>query len=296
MKAFFVRAAVAMLIVTMACAVASGALASEPIKALIVDGQNNHNWKETTPVLEQLLEETGKFTVDVATSPAKGEDMSGFQPDFDAYDVVVLNYTGDAWPQATQDAFEQYVSQGGGVVVFHAANNAFPDWKAYNEMIAIGGWGGRNEKSGPYLYWEDGEAVRDESPGRGGSHGPQHEFQIVVRDADHPITKGLPPVFMHSADELYCKLRGPAKNVAILATAYSPEDQRGSGRHEPMLMDIRFGEGRIFHICHGHAGKQCRSVAFIVPFVRGTEWAATGEVTIPVPEDMPGPDEAVMRE
>ena len=99
----------------------------------------------------------------------------------------------------------------------HAADNAFGRWKEYNEMIAIGGWGGRNEKSGPYLVWRDGKVVRDPKPGKGGGHGPQHEFQITVRVPNHPITKGLPPVFMHNADELYSFLRGPAKNVTVLA-------------------------------------------------------------------------------
>ena len=269
--------------------------AAPPMKALIVDGQNNHPWQETTPILKQLLEETGLFTVDVATSPPKKADMSGFKPNFAAYDVVVSNYTGDEWPQGTKQALTDYVSGGGGLVIYHAANNAFPNWKEYNEMIAIGGWGGRNEKSGPYLRWRDGKAVRDDSPGRGGGHGPRHDFPIVIRDTEHPITKGLPPAFMHYEDELYHGLRGPAKNVQILATAFSDPAKRGTGEHEPMLMTITFGRGRVFHIAYGHAGPQCRSVAFIVPFQRGTEWAATGRVTQKIPKDMPGTDAPVLR-
>src|SRR5215467_9725282 len=84
-----------------------------PKKALIIDGQNNHAWQDTTPVLKSLLEQTKLFTVDVATSPAKGADMSGFKPDFAAYDVVVLNYNGDPWAAATKEVFEKYVSGGG---------------------------------------------------------------------------------------------------------------------------------------------------------------------------------------
>jgi type 1 glutamine amidotransferase len=277
-------------------AMAAAALAQGPIKTLIVDGQNNHRWEETTPILEQLMEKTGMFSVDVATSPPKGQDMSGFKPDFAAYGLVVLNYTGDSWPEETQKAFEQYVSGGGGVVVYHAANNAFRDWKAYNEMIAIGGWGGRNETDGPYLRWRDGKVIRDPSPGKGGGHGPQHAFQIVVREPDHPITKGLPEAFMHSPDELYSWLRGPAKNVTVLATAYSDPEQKGSGEHEPMLMTIQYGEGRIFHTAIGHAGEQLKSVAFIATFLRGSEWAATGKVTQKVPDDFPGPDKPSIRE
>ena len=272
------------------------ASAAPPMKALIVDGQNNHNWRETTPILKQFLEESGLFAVDVATSPPKKSDMSGFKPKFAGYDVVVSNYTGDEWPDSTKQALVDYVSGGGGLVIYHAANNAFPKWPEYNEMIAIGGWGGRNEQSGPYLRWRDGKAVLDNSPGKGGGHGPRHDFQIVVRDADHPITRDLPPVFMHYSDELYSWLRGPAKNVKVLATAFSDKAKRGSGEHEPMLMTIQFGEGRVFHTAIGHAGDQCRSVAFIATFLRGTEWAATGKVTQKEPDDFPGPDAPVLRQ
>ena len=119
---------------------------------------------------------------------------------------------------------------------------------------------------------------------------------IVVREPDHPVTKGLPKVFMHSPDELYSWLRGPAKNVTVLATAYSDPEKRGSGEHEPMLMDIRYGKGRVFHTAIGHAGEQLASVAFIVTFLRGAEWAATGKVTIPVPKDFPTAEKSSSRE
>jgi len=277
-------------------ALMAAAVGAAPLKALIVDGQNNHNWKETTPHLKKLLEETGLFTVEVATTPPRGQDMSGFQPDFAAYDVVVSNYTGDSWPEETNRAFEKYIADGGGMVVFHAASNAFPNWKEFNEIIGVGGWGGRNEKDGPFLYWKDGKIVRDMSPGRGGTHGPQHPFQLVVREPNHPITEGLPEKFMHSADELYSQLRGPAKNLTVLATAYAAPEKRGTGRHEPILMTITYGKGRIFHTTLGHAGVQCRSVAFIATYQRGTEWAATGKVTQKVPDDFPGPDQPSVRE
>ncbi len=265
--------------------------AEPPLKALIVDGQNNHNWRETTPILQSQLEETGLFAVDVATSPPRGEDMSGFQPDFAAYDVVVLNYTdiggGDRWPEPTERALEAYVAGGGGLVSYHAAASAFPDWEEYNTMIGLGGWGGRTQRHGPYVYWEDGRIVHDDSPGPTGTHGPQHAFPIVVRRGDHPITRGLPERFMHRADELFAHFRGRAKNMTVLATAYSAPEQRGSGRHEPMLLTVEYGEGRVFTTMLGHGVPQLASPAFQVTFQRGTEWAATGKVTQPVPDDLP---------
>ncbi len=262
------------------------------LKALIVTGQNNHNWQKSTPILRFLLEQTGLFQVDVVTSPPRDGDMSAFKPDFAAYDVVVLDYNGKPWPQPTKDAFVRYVNTGGGVVVYHAADNAFPDWPEYNRIIGLGGWGNRNEKSGPYIRWRDGKIVRDTSPGRGGSHGARHAFQVVVRRADHPITAGLPEKWMHAEDELYAQLRGPAENLTVLATAYSDPQKGGTGQHEPVLFTIRYGQGRIFHTVLGHVGGsgpapavQC--VGFITTFQRGAEWAATGKVTQPIPDDFP---------
>jgi len=270
-------------------------LAAPPYKALIVDGQNGHDWKSTTPVLKQLLEETGLFSVDVATSPPKGADMSGFKPDFAAYDVVVSNYQGDPWPEQTRQALVDYVKNGGGLVIYHFACAAFPDWKEYNEMSGLGGWGGRNEKWGPYVRWRDGKIVRDYSPGRAGAHGPQQPFVLEVREANHPITKGLPPRFAHVPDELYGWLRGPAKNLTVLATAFAPKELGGAGEHEPLLFTVQYGKGRVFQNALGHAPEHLKSVAFIVTFQRGVEWAATGKVTQKVPDDFPGPDKPSVR-
>jgi type 1 glutamine amidotransferase len=270
-----------------------------PFKALIIDGQNNHDWKSTTPHLRKILEETGLFTVEVATTPAAGKDISDFKPRFADYAVLISNYNGVPWAKETEDAFVQYVRNGGGFVSVHAADNAFPDWKEYNEMIGVGGWGGRSEKSGVWLYWADGW-VRDTSRGPGGSHGAQHAFKVTTRAPEHPIMAGLPAEWMHAKDELYDRLRGPATNVTVLATAWSDPATRGTGHHEPSLMAISYGKGRIFHTALGHNnGKDIaaqRCVGFIVTLQRGTEWAASGRVTQKVPANFPTADEVKLRE
>jgi uncharacterized protein len=274
---------------------AAVALAAPPYKALIVDGQNLHDWKGTTPVLQKLLEETGLFAVDVATSPPKGKDMSGFKPNFVAYNVVVCNYQGDSWPETTQKAFVDYVKNGGGAVIYHFACAAFPEWKEYNRIIGLGGWGKRTEQAGPYLRWRDGKIVRDSVPGKTGGHGPAHPFQLVVREPNHPITQGLPPAFMHVSDELYGWLRGPGENLTVLATAFAAKEKGGSGEHEPLLMTISYGKGRLFNTALGHSAEQLKSVAFIATYQRGAEWAATGKVTQKVPEDFPTANKASTR-
>jgi type 1 glutamine amidotransferase len=272
------------------------AAAPAPLKVLIVDGQNNHDWKATTPPLKKMLEATGLFTVEVATTPAKGGDMSVFRPEFKAYRVVVLNYNGDDWPEATRAAFVAYVRGGGGVVAYHAANNAFTQWKEFNEIVALGGWGGRDQTSGPFLRWRDGKAVIEDKPGRAGHHGKQQPFQVVARETKHPILRGLPDKWMHVADELYDSMRGPAKNVTLLATAWSDPANAGTGENEPMLFTVAYGKGRIFHTMLGHGPEAIACTGFQATFTRGAEWAATGKVTQKLPADFPGPSETRTRQ
>lgn len=259
------------------------------LRVLLIDGQNNHNWKATTPVLRKHLEASGRFEVAVATAPPANDPaaMAKFNPSLANVDVIVSNYNGAAWPKEFQQAFAGFVEKGGGLAVVHAADNSFPEWPEYNAMIGVGGWGGRTEKSGPYLRIRDGKQVLDPTPGRGGSHGKQHEFVVQTVTADHPITAGIPAKWLHAQDELYDRLRGPAKNVTILAAAFADPKTGGSGQTEPMLMAIGYGKGRVFHTTLGHDLPALRCVGFATTFQRGTEWAATGKVTIPVPANFP---------
>lgn len=274
----------------------AGAQTARKIKVLLIDGQSLYHphWPVFTTVLQEYLATEPMFEITHLRAPAKGEDMSGFTPDFSAYQVVVSTYDGDLWNEAAQKGLENFMRNGGGLVIVHAADNAFPEWPAYNEMIGLGGWGKRDERSGPYVYFSDaGKQVVDRSPGKGGHHGKRHEYIVQTRDAKHPIMKGLPQRWMHTEDELYEQLRGPAKNMTVLATAYAEPSTGGSGRHEPILMTIRYGKGRVFHTVLGHDEVALRCVGFKTTFLRGCQWAATGKVTIPVPANFPDANKTV---
>ena len=261
------------------------------LRVLIVNGQDQYHHSDVlTPVMKRILEDSGRFTVDVADAVTP-KQVQEFHPRFADYDVVLGAYISTDWPDETKREFADFVAGGGGFVCVHAGNNAFPNWPEYNRMIGLGGWGDRNEKAGPYVYYNDqDQLVRDTSPGTAGHHGPQHEFQVRIRDTEHPITRGLPPAWLHTQDELYDSLRGPAEEMDVLATAYSDPKFEGTGRHEPMLMAIRYGKGRVFHTAMGHADYSMADVGFITTLQRGAEWVATGEVTIPVPDDFPAAD------
>ncbi len=116
-------------------------LQAASIRVLILDGQSNHRWQLTTPVLKKVLDETGLFQTDVLSSPPRGGNFGAFKPEFSKYQVVVMNYNNDGnaleWPADTISAFEQFVREGGGLVSVHSADNSFPTWPAYNLMIGV---------------------------------------------------------------------------------------------------------------------------------------------------------------
>lgn len=293
---------------------------SSPIKVLIIDGQNNHAWQQTTPVLKKILEDTKRFTVDVATSPprlaippkpkdATPEDekkykdlvaamtdahkaaFEKFRPALAKYDVIVSNYNGEPWGRDLNEDFDSLLKEGKiGFVVVHAANNAFGGWKEYNQMIGMG-WRGNGD--GARLYLDaDGKEVKV-PPGKGDSSGHRYTgpFTVTIRDSEHPITRGMPKEWLHVRDELYDNMRGPIENVKVLATAYSDGAKKGTGVHEPMIWTVSYGKGRVFHTPMGHDANAMRCWGFAGTLTRGTEWASTGKVTIPLPEKFPNADQ-----
>lgn len=302
------------LLPTLAFLAAASTLAhgEDKIKVLIVDGQNNHNYKAMTPFMKDQLEKSGLFTVDVSTSPPaapqapKGKEESAEQkearekktaeikeawgkwrPSFKDYKVVLSNYNGEKWPAEVNTAFEEYVRGGGGFLVIHAANNAFPGWKEYDQMIGLG-WRGKDY--GARLFYDDAGALQrqEAKDGPGAGHGAQHEFVVTIRDAEHPIVKGMPKAWLHAQDELYQGQRGPAEHMQILASAFADRSKGGTGAHEPMLWVIPYGQGKVVTNVMGHEnGKAVQCVGFVTIMLRSCEWLATGKVTVKIPDNFP---------
>ena len=253
--------------------------AAAKLRALVIDGANNHDWAAGTRAIQSILEGSGRFSVTVSTWPSV--------PEFKGYDVVVNNFngghlaTGTRWPREVEQALESYVREGGGLVVFHAANNAFLNWPEYNRMIGLG-W--RDKAFGEGIAVGPGGVVVRIPKGTGldPGHGPRHDFEMYVRDAAHLITRGLPAHWTHPAEQLTHGQHGPAEGLEILTYAFSEISHQG----EPMDWVRQYGRGRVYTTMLGHTWKDelnpnLDDLAFQALLARGAEWAATGKVTLP---------------
>jgi uncharacterized protein len=221
-----------------------------PLRVLLFSGQNNHDWKATTPRLKAILEEGNRFAVDVADAPGT------VAPDaFDRSDVIVSNWnnwgkTVDDWPDAMKQAFLDFTRRGKGIVVVHAACASYPKWDDFQRLVGA--------------TW-----------GAGTGHGRIHEFKVVAKDPDHPVTKGMAPFTIR--DELWHNM-AKQPGIQILATAFSDKAAGGSGQDEPVVMATGFGQGRGLNLVLGHDLAAMESPGFAQLLTRGAEWAATGKV------------------
>jgi len=246
--------------------------AQAKIQTLIITGQNGHDWRGTTPILRKALEDTNRFTVRVT------EEFRGGGPETLApYELVVLNYfelrkPELRWGERADNALLEFLKSGKGVLIYHFSVAAFDGWSEYEKLCA-GNWRPNN-----------------------GHHSAAHDFTVDVKDADHPVMRGLKLSFPQPNDELYANLRWqPADQYHVLATAWddhslyqgkAKQPIPGNGIHQPMLWTVQYGKGRAFVTVLGHDVPAVQTPAFATTFTRGAEWAATGSVTLPVPPGM----------
>lgn len=252
--------------------------ADRKLSVVIIDGVNNHDWAAGTAGIQAILQHSGRFTVDVSTHPKL--------PDFGKYDVVISNFNGGhtekgvRWPAAAERALEAYLRGGGGLVIFHAANNAFLEWPEYNQMIGLG-W--RPPSFGEGLAVVANQVRRiAKGDGLPPGHGPRHDFELYVLAQDHPITRGLPAHWSHPAEQLTHGQHGPAEGLTVLTYAVSEVSRQG----EPMDWVRDYGKGRVYTTMLGHTWKNEANPNLDDPhfqalLARGVEWAASGSVTLP---------------
>ena len=273
------------------------------IRVLIVDGFSNHDWRQTTDIIRHILTPSGLFEVSVSTAPETTNDpaWTAWHPRFTDYDVVIQNCNdinhGPAWPAEVKTDFEKFVHNGGGVYIFHSAENAFVGWKAYEQMVGLC-W--RKADYGTSIRVnEDGTLVKI-PPGVGGNTSHGHRSNVLVtRLGEDPIHAEMPRSWLSPDMEVYFYARGPAKNLTVLA--YARDSKPGQGVLWPVEWTVRYGKGRVYVSTYGHVwlgdiqppGLRCAAVQTIIP--RSIQWLANRPVTIPVPADFPGTSTVSLR-
>ena len=262
------------------------------IKVLIVDGFSNHDWHQTTALLRGILDSAGLFTISVSTAPTSSSPGSEpWRPKFEGYDVVIQTCndigSGLRWPRDVQIAFERYVQKGGGVLVFHSGNNAFPDWPAYNRMIGIG-W--RDKQQGDAITIDSHEKIVRIPSGQGENTGHDGRSEVLVhRLGDDPIHHGMPRAWRTPTLEIYYYARGPAKHMRVLSYGYDKHTRM----NWPLEWTVRFGRGRLYSSTFGHVWKgdvqpaSLRCAGEQTLLLRSLQWLAKRKITVPIPPDFP---------
>jgi type 1 glutamine amidotransferase len=223
------------------------AAAQTPLRILLLTGQNNHAWQETTPVLQDIYEKTAKCKVAVLTDPLQ------LAARLDSCDVLVSNWNN--WPEVNsrpwgaenEKAFLSFLKKGGGLVLIHAASATMQTWP---EFQAIAG-----------ATWQLGMT----------GHGKIHAFEVVAADTLQPFCHGLARFSMR--DELWHKM-AVQPHVRVLYKAFSDEKYGGSGAWEPVVLSTTYGKGRCFFSVLGHDVAAMQSDAWRNLVVQGTIWAA----------------------
>ncbi len=275
--------------------------ASAAIKLLIVDGFSNHNWRLNTELIRGILMPTGLFEISVSTSPPRADSpgWDDWRPDFAKYDVVIQTCNdinkGPSWPQQVKDDFERFVREGGGVFIYHSANNAFVDWDAYNRIIGLG-W--RAADKGVALTIGEDESVIRIPAGVGGhtGHGKRLD-SVITRLGHHPIHQGLPRKWKTPDIEIYHYARGPAEQVEVLSYTMDPE----TNMRWPIEWTVSCGKGRVYTATYGHVWKgdvqpgrlRCAGVQTLM--TRALLWLARVDEFPPVPDDFPVETEMSIR-
>lgn len=278
---------------------------NDTIEVLIIQDVDHHDVALQANTYKSILKTALNYNIDVILST---DDKKWYKNDLQlsGYDLIVTSSLGfENLPTEPLNQIEKFIKNGGGLVVMHQGVGSYEDDPKFQELIGIGWYGSH---TGSHIYWDDNKNDFTQTPiyhGVAPAHGKQHEIVVDIRNSEHPITKGIPLKWKHGMDEFYHGMRGFAEKIEVLATAYSDKKMWGSGEHEPIAWTCSYGKGRVFVSVLGHVFNEVNQdeipginssengtnaiycVGFQTLFARGSEWAATGKVTLGLPTDFP---------
>lgn len=229
------------------------------ISVLLLSGSNNHNWQETTLLLKQILDKAKIFQVEITNNP----DTLKFI-DLKRVDIILNNWNSwpendVRWPRELEKALMKFIEEGGGFVTFHASSSVFYTWPEFKN-ISTGAW------------------IMDST-----WHGAISQTRVSFTNRQHPITYGMTGFYI--SDELWVNAERN-ETFFVLAEANNDDIREKGLTGQPVVQVKEYGKGRIFHTSLGHDGRAIRNSGFKALFLRGTEWAATGNVIQRIPNSV----------
>ena len=262
----------------------------EKLNILLVGGliTVEHQGRLITARLRELLEATGRFNV-VYT-----EELRNIGPDYlEPYDALFIDYDGKFFPtessrrfgEKTEAAIFDFVAKGKGIVFYHSSVWVDAHWPDEWRKL-LGGHCSMSEA---------------------GRRCPKDDLFVEVTDPDDPITKDIDAKWMNVFDDLFSPvIIHPEARMHVLCSIYDDvefyrlpwwppkhhpvdipdgklENLPGINQYTPVIWKNLYGEGRVFVTTIGHWEALDR-FNFITMLVRGTEWAASGEVTLGKPD------------
>ena len=211
--------------------------AAKTIRVLLVGSGSSHDFPTFFLGTDAVtLKAAGGM--DVAATPNYDEAMALLPQ----ADVIVFSGNHDQWGKEDfQKALNDFADKRKGIVILHAGTWDHTPWKGFNERF-VGG--------------------KTPSHGKG-------DFMVTVKDAKHPIMKGVPATFSIN-DENYRYEIGDKNKVAVLAEN-APDG--GKDPHASVWF-VKDKKTRIVGITLGHDDKAHDNPAFKTILTNAVNWVA----------------------
>lgn len=191
-------------------------------------------WHESIAAGYQAIQDLGDahgFETDTT------DDAGNFnKEDLKEYDLVIfLNTTGDVLDPAQQDAFEDYINNGGSFFGIHAAADTEYDWEWYGKLV------------GAYFV----------------NHPEVQEAEVVVEMPDHPVVAHLPERWMRT-DEWYNYKNINPENKVLLSLDETTYKGGENGKDHPIAWYRELeGGGISIYTGGGHTIQSYVEPAFV---------------------------------
>ncbi len=172
---------------------------------------------------------------------------------------IQLDYPPYAWKPNAVSAFQNYIENGrGGWIGFHHASllgefDGYPMWNWFHKFMGE-------------IRFKDYIATFAKA-------------NVRVEDRDHPVMRGVPPLFPVQTEEWYTYDRSPRPDVHVLANvdedSYQPNSLKKMGDH-PVIWTNPNVKARNVYIFMGHSPDLFKNKPYLHLFQNAIFWAAGG--------------------